>query len=113
LVTQGAKEVDFPYFVFSIETNTKRDDWREIQDLRDAYNNIITAIRAREPSSISTFFDTFEVLITTHPDIILNHANLIVKEVKDQQVDPWLKKLSSKGKVMPDPPIFTLEDIKV
>jgi hypothetical protein len=125
LVTQEAKEVQFPYFVFSIETQQRRDDWREIQDLRDAYNNIISAIRAREPKAITKFFNIFEALITTHPDIVLKHANQIVKNVKEQQVDPWLlnlknaaksycissSELGMTGTPRGQPPILNLEDI--
>jgi hypothetical protein len=119
LVTQDAREVQFPYFVFSIETQPKRDDWREIPDLRDAYNNMTSAIRAREPKSITEFFNIFEALIKTHPDIVLKHANLVVNAVKEQQVDPWISKLTPSKGISPgleetrEPRILKLEDIQV
>jgi hypothetical protein len=89
----------YPYMVFSIDT-TKSRTWFGIPEVANAHSELCQAIKAHNPKedTITEYFNNFERILLTSPDILSAHAQQIADKVNRQQVAPTLKKIQQINK---------------
>lgn len=84
LTVDNEPVTDYPYFVLKISASTERDYWYDIPDIKDAYNRMKNQFRespdAVEPNLRA--FDAFQVTAELSPDLLSNHAQKLVEDVR-------------------------------
>ena len=77
---------DISYIVYSIETTRERGDWSSLPGLREAYQDLIEAVRRDSVPEVKKRQAHFERVVRTSPDLLVEHATEIVDEVSRQVV---------------------------
>ncbi|GGE99003.1 hypothetical protein GCM10011611_00670 [Aliidongia dinghuensis] len=76
------KLADYPYFVFSIEAETRRADWASIPDLRSAHDSLRALLHDPKTTSAKAeeAYTFFKRLALTSPDLVGADADTLVAE---------------------------------
>jgi hypothetical protein len=74
---------DFPYLIFSVEASESRDDWFLIPEISIAYKEIQETIRKGKRTQLEEVVAFFRRTVLTSPDLLLRHAQQLVKSVED------------------------------
>jgi hypothetical protein len=80
------KLADYPYFVFSIEADTRRANWASIPELRSAHDALRALLRDPKTTSAKAeeAYTFFKRLAQTSPDLIDADADALVTEENDR-----------------------------
>jgi hypothetical protein len=79
---QGAAYREQPYIVFSIEGTDRRDDWMTVPDLKQAWDAIGAAARARRQNEAEQLFEQFILVTRWSPDLIPADAERLIKKAQ-------------------------------
>jgi hypothetical protein len=74
LDSQGNPIRDYPYFVFSIDSSNRRDDWSTLPEIVEAYANLDLARRSKRPSDIEEALGGLRQAISFSPNLIHSDA---------------------------------------
>jgi hypothetical protein len=87
---KGLAYRDQPYMVIAIEGSTRRDDWMNIPELKNAWDAIGTAAKAGEQNKAEQLFRQFDLIARWSPDLIPKDAQRLSD--KARKLFPTLQK---------------------
>jgi hypothetical protein len=80
--SDGAAVSNFPYVVCSIESSISRDDWKGIPEIKAAYDHVAAAVRNDKPKEYQDSFTVFRLAAQLSDDLLFDHANALVSQVR-------------------------------
>lgn len=78
--SQGA--IGAPYFIFEVVASRKRDDWRRIPSLLEAYRRLEEPVLAGRVPDVQGLLTAFRRIVLLSPDLLHSDATRIVSEVE-------------------------------
>jgi hypothetical protein len=88
LVNEAGDEVtQFPYLVFSVSADDKRDDWFQLPDIADAYRTLRSDVRRGNFELARESFAFFKRVALTSPDLLTDHSDMLVTKVEAEMQD--------------------------
>lgn len=83
LIDQSGKAIgDYPYLVFSIESNSDRENWYEIPELTKAWKDLREVAKQGDVKKTQEAFIAFKRIVITSPDLIDDHADKLVEDAR-------------------------------
>ncbi|BCM91935.1 hypothetical protein IAD21_03813 [Abditibacteriota bacterium] len=85
---QGELYSDVPYLIFSIEATTRREEYYEIPELKEAYNKLRKLVRdaSTDPKiadEAKLSLQYFIRLLKTSPDLVMADAQYIARKIQE------------------------------
>jgi len=108
----GTQEITkYPYMVLTIKALKNRKTITTIPDLLKATNNLLAALKTWNEETIQEFYNAFEKVAYSSPDLLPEDAKIITEQTYEERVKPVLDQIKRKGKAKP-PGIVTRISLK-
>ena len=82
---RGVPVSEYPYMVFEVSADTKREAFFEIPDLRRTYGELREAMRAGKVQDIEEAFAVFRRTALTSGDLLFEDANRLVEKTRAEK----------------------------
>ncbi len=95
----GTEEIaKCPYMVLTIKALKNRRTITTIPDLLKATNNLLAALRTWKEETILEFYNAFEKVAFSSPDLLPDDAKIITEQTYEERVKPVLDQIRGRGK---------------
>lgn len=82
--TKGNAIADYPYFVFEISAKPNRDDWYNIPDISNSYNELRKEVEQGNYTEAGDALKVFKRTVYISPDLIFKDAKVIYQTIETE-----------------------------
>jgi hypothetical protein len=80
----GDRMGEYPYIVYSIESDPNRENWYEIPEISKVYNEVNEAARKGDASKLDDAVMSFKRIVLTSPDLTDEDQDLMIEKMEEK-----------------------------
>jgi hypothetical protein len=106
---------EYPYIVYSIESDPNRENWYQIPDISKAYKDVNEAARNRDASKLDGALMDFKRIVLTSPDLIDEDQDLMNErmEEKVKKIRKTLRTTRGEAEIVESADLGNLKDLNL